>query len=270
VPVEEMQPDEAGDLLLYDVDPPGSDEVVARLLTMSGRWPLLLGLINGALVRLVEQGNSTDDSLAEVETRLRADGPFSFDADRPENRRDAVDTTLAASLHFLRPDHRERYLERCAVSPDGRWLATADDDGTVYAKFELGPGHHRFCRADPGGRWLAMAGADTGPHVLFPHAPAERRRVTLPAALTALEVQDGRLVAGDASTWPPSATVARCGSGIRGQGRRSPGCGSTALWRTSPGSARKARSSRPGTGASSCCDWCSNGRRRRRSGPGGR
>ncbi|MEV7624092.1 NB-ARC domain-containing protein [Actinoplanes sp. NPDC089786] len=117
VPVEEMQPDEARDLLLYGVDRPGSDEVVARLLTMSGRWPLLLGLINGALVRLVEQGNSTDDSLAEVETRLRADGPSSFDADRPQSRRDAVDTTLAASLHFLRPDHRERYLE-LAIFPE--------------------------------------------------------------------------------------------------------------------------------------------------------
>jgi hypothetical protein len=37
VPVEEMQPDEARDLLLYDVDPPGSDAVVARLLAMSDR-----------------------------------------------------------------------------------------------------------------------------------------------------------------------------------------------------------------------------------------
>jgi hypothetical protein len=117
VPVEQMLPDEARDLLLYDVDRPGSDEVVARLLTMSGRWPLLLGLINGALVRLVEQGNSTDDSLAEVEARLRADGPFGFDADRPDSRRDAVDMTLAASLHFLRPEHRERYLE-LAIFPD--------------------------------------------------------------------------------------------------------------------------------------------------------
>ena len=146
VPVEEMQPDEARDLLLYDIDPPTSDEVVARLLTMSGRWPLLLGLINGALGRLVEQGNSTDDSLAEVETRLRADGPFSFDADRPEGRRDAVDATLGASLHFLRPDHRERYLE-LAVFPESEpvpltvlrrwWGATGGLDDAAVRKLCL-------------------------------------------------------------------------------------------------------------------------------------
>jgi NB-ARC domain len=111
VPVEAMQPDEARDLLLFNVPAPGSEDGVARLLTMTGRWPLLLGLINGVLDRLVQQDNSTDDALAEVETRLREAGPFTFDAERPESRRDAVDTTLAASLHFLRPDHRERYLE---------------------------------------------------------------------------------------------------------------------------------------------------------------
>ena len=146
VPVEEMLPGEARDLLLYDVDPPGSDEVVDRLLIMSGRWPLLLGLINGALVRLVEQGNSTDDSLAEVETRLRAGGPFTFDADRPESRRDAVDTTLGASLHFLRPEHRERYLE-LAVFPESEpvpldvlrrwWGATGGLDDAAVRKLCL-------------------------------------------------------------------------------------------------------------------------------------
>jgi WD40 repeat protein len=102
------------------------------------------------------------------------------------------------------------------------WIATVDHDGLVLvwspssgragSRFELGEGYHRFCRADPSGRWLAVAGRGTGLHILFPYAPAERRVVTLPAELTALEVQGGRLLAGDASggvhlidpaTWQP-------------------------------------------------------------------
>ena len=111
VPVEAMRPGEARDLLLFNVPPPASDDVVDRLLERTGRWPLLLGLINGVLDRLVQQDNTTDDALADVDIRLRGAGPLAFDADRPETRQDAVDTTLRAGLEFLPAEDRLRYEE---------------------------------------------------------------------------------------------------------------------------------------------------------------
>jgi hypothetical protein len=133
VPVEAMLPGEARDLLLHNVPAPTSPEPVDRLLAMTGRWPLLLGLINGVLDRLVQQDNSTDDALADVELRLREAGPLAFDSDRPEaTRREAVTTTLRASLQFLRPEDRLRF-EELAVFPAhapiplpvlGRWWAS--------------------------------------------------------------------------------------------------------------------------------------------------
>lgn len=118
VPVEAMLPGEARDLLLDGVPPPNSPDSVDRLLAMTGRWPLLLGLINGVLVRLVQQDNAIDDALADVEIRLRAAGPLGFDPDRVQTRQDAVDTTLRASLDFLRPQDRARYEELAVFQAD--------------------------------------------------------------------------------------------------------------------------------------------------------
>jgi hypothetical protein len=118
VPVEAMLRDEARELLLYNVPAPESEESVDRLLTVTGCWPLLLGLLNGVVDRLVQQGNSADEALAEAELRLRQAGPLDFDPSRPEVRQDAVGTTLRASLDFLPAQERLRF-EELAVFPVG-------------------------------------------------------------------------------------------------------------------------------------------------------
>lgn len=161
VPVEQMLPGEARDLLLYNVPPPASAEAADRLLTMTGRWPLLLGLINGVLERLVQQENSTEDALAEVELRLRAAGPLAFDPERPETRQDAIDTTLRAGLDFLSASDRERYEELTVFPADGpiplavlhrwwgatgglddarvRWLCALLADQSLVLRYQLNP-----------------------------------------------------------------------------------------------------------------------------------
>jgi hypothetical protein len=121
VRVEAMEPDEAKALLLANL-PTVPDDQIAPLLGATGRWPILLALINGTLNMLVnDQGNSIADALAEAELRLRSAGPIAFDPARARSRSDAVQATLEVSLEFLkntgRPGDYRRYLE-LAIFPE--------------------------------------------------------------------------------------------------------------------------------------------------------
>jgi hypothetical protein len=116
--VDAMDTDEARDVLragLQDV----ADEQLDPLLSRTGRWPVLLALINGQLNRLVEHGNSP---VAALMTRqLRTAGPAALDLRQVEQRRDAVTATMEASLQFLASERAadlERYLQLAAFRAD--------------------------------------------------------------------------------------------------------------------------------------------------------
>lgn len=88
-----------------------------RLLDATGRWPVLLRLVNRALVRLVRDGVPPARAADRVLARLARRGPTAFDVTRLEDRNQAVGATLSASVGLLTGDELDRYLE-LAVFPE--------------------------------------------------------------------------------------------------------------------------------------------------------
>ncbi|WP_433063012.1 NB-ARC domain-containing protein [Dactylosporangium sp. CS-033363] len=81
-----------------------------RLVRRTGGWPILLALVNSAILRLVDDGlapNDAGDAVAE----LLADGPDSLDLASADRRDQAVRATVEASLRRLDPQSRQRCLE---------------------------------------------------------------------------------------------------------------------------------------------------------------
>ncbi|MDF5752797.1 NB-ARC domain-containing protein [Spongiactinospora sp. TRM90649] len=136
VTIDAMHSDEARDLLASHV--PGLPPTWAdRLGALTGRWPVLLGLVGRALRRAVREGVTPDQAAARIERRLRGAGPTALDVRRAEDRDQAVAATMEASLAVLPGDALERYLE-LAIFPDdvavplsvlaGYWAATSGLD----------------------------------------------------------------------------------------------------------------------------------------------
>ncbi|WP_238429671.1 WD40 domain-containing protein [Frankia nepalensis] len=90
---------------------------VWRLLDATGRWPVLLRLVNRALVREVRGGVEPARAADKVLGRLARRGPTAFDVTRLEDRNQAVRATLSASLALLTGDEHDRYLE-LAIFPE--------------------------------------------------------------------------------------------------------------------------------------------------------
>ena len=83
----------------------------APLAARLGNWPLLLGLVNGALRGQVEQGATLRQALDAVERALDDRGFTAFDPADPAARRRAVAGTLEISLEWLVVPLRQRYAE---------------------------------------------------------------------------------------------------------------------------------------------------------------
>jgi NB-ARC domain/APAF-1 helical domain len=120
--IDSMRPDEAHELLTVGL--PGVDaDSVRRLLARTGSWPLLLALVNSQIRKLIsERTASIGDAVAEVEHELREAGPTALDVTNPVERRQAVESTLRASIALLdEPDRARsrvaRYVE-LAVFPE--------------------------------------------------------------------------------------------------------------------------------------------------------
>ncbi|MEV1155052.1 NB-ARC domain-containing protein [Micromonospora chokoriensis] len=92
--------------------------VAESLVRHTGRWPVLLALVNGALQRIVGEGLPVADAAEAVVRRLHEHGPTGFDLRRPEERREAVRTTMAASLSLLREADLERYWDLAIFAED--------------------------------------------------------------------------------------------------------------------------------------------------------
>ncbi len=74
VRVDEMGPGEAEQLLAADVVGVSSG-VVAGLLAVTGRWPVLIALVNGAVRADQNAGRRAEDSMREILQELRTTGP---------------------------------------------------------------------------------------------------------------------------------------------------------------------------------------------------
>ena len=110
ITVDVMEAHEARRMLsagIEQIDEPLADV----LLNQTGRWPVLMSLVNGSLRRYVRNGENVVSAARRVADRLRSAGPSALDITRPELRRQAVGATLDASLSLLGGDQLRRYFE---------------------------------------------------------------------------------------------------------------------------------------------------------------
>ncbi|WP_026316619.1 NB-ARC domain-containing protein [Actinokineospora enzanensis] len=120
VPVSALSPSESRILLTLGIDGLTRTE---ELLKLTGRWAILLSLVNSAIRQSVEEGDTPDDAASLVAEQLRLDGPDSLDMDSADRRDSAIRATVEASLHRLSPDDRERFRE-LAVFPEDTDIPT--------------------------------------------------------------------------------------------------------------------------------------------------
>ncbi|MEV6302843.1 NB-ARC domain-containing protein [Actinoplanes sp. NPDC051861] len=121
-------------------------DVVDDVLAVTGRWPLLLSLVNGAAGSDVAAGRPVTDALAEILTALHEAGPTVLDV-HEEGRRDrAITTTMEVSLARLTDDERLRYEELAVFGED------VEVPRRIIERFWAHTGgwtpfqSHRFCR----------------------------------------------------------------------------------------------------------------------------
>jgi len=135
VVVAQMTADEARSTLTAGVDGLPA-RAAARLLHAAGGWPVLLGLINAALVDKVRAGATVEQASDWALRRLAAVGPTAFDLEDAGGH-PTVDATIAASMDLLAPADRDRYRELAILLegvdvPDAvlamLWHATAGTD----------------------------------------------------------------------------------------------------------------------------------------------
>ncbi|MFG2821614.1 NB-ARC domain-containing protein [Kitasatospora sp. NPDC048365] len=138
--VDGMTEPEARTVLLEGLDSadlPG--DAVAELLSRTGRWPLLLRLVNRLVMAERDLGVPVVDALRAAARRLRDAGPATadvagMDAAVPAQRERAVEATIEAAVDRLPAGGRDRLLELGVFAEDeavplslvrGLWQASA-------------------------------------------------------------------------------------------------------------------------------------------------
>ncbi|MGW5557041.1 NB-ARC domain-containing protein [Micromonospora sp. NPDC003944] len=157
VKVDQMSEDQARRLLGWEI-PDLAPDAAEALLRHTGRWPLLLRLVNRILHRHATLGHDTMTAASSILARLRDHGPAavddlglptaSIDLDVPEQRARAVRATIEAGTTLLGNDAAERLGELSIFAEDERfdletvtrlWTATAglDEISSAHTAAEL-------------------------------------------------------------------------------------------------------------------------------------
>ncbi|GAA4263029.1 NB-ARC domain-containing protein [Dactylosporangium darangshiense] len=113
VSIDVMGGNEAATLLKQDAGLLPAD-VLAELARLSGRWPLLLGIINRTIARTTTATRTAPEAAHMVLDRLRQAGPAGLDnpwADDTSRRNTMISACIEGSLASLRTFVRDRYLE---------------------------------------------------------------------------------------------------------------------------------------------------------------
>jgi hypothetical protein len=116
--VDAMSTGEATALLTRRLPVSRSAAAVDRLLRLTGRWPVLLGLVNGSARADVRLGASPVETLTDLADQLAAHGPDVLDLTDEGGRKQVVTATLRASLARLQDDERDRYAELAVFGED--------------------------------------------------------------------------------------------------------------------------------------------------------
>uniref|UniRef100_UPI002AD5569E DUF4062 domain-containing protein n=1 Tax=Frankia sp. Cr1 TaxID=3073931 RepID=UPI002AD5569E len=90
---------------------------VDRLMRVTGRWAVLLGLVNAQLVDLIGDGVDVREAAVWVAGRLELEGPTVLDVDDARSRGQAVAATVEASLTRLSGSERDLLVE-LAIFPE--------------------------------------------------------------------------------------------------------------------------------------------------------
>ncbi len=109
--------------------PPLAEAVVAGLLAVTGRWPLLLRLVNKILADYARVAAEVDAQGAALVEQLRAGGPAvvdevlgegdrTLDVGQPQQRERAVRATIEASTGLLSSGDAERFAELGVFAED--------------------------------------------------------------------------------------------------------------------------------------------------------
>jgi WD40 repeat protein len=125
VRVDAMEADQAMALLREGMG--ANVPELGRLLRMTGRWPVLLRLVNGAVRRWMRHGVAAAAAVKKVGDDLLSQGPAvldqtsALDVTRSANRARAVQATVEAGLRALAADTPglvDRYLELAVFAED--------------------------------------------------------------------------------------------------------------------------------------------------------
>ena len=149
VPVDQMTEEQARTVLTADL-PPLDEAVMAGLLSVTGRWPLLLRLVNKVLADYARVADAAAVSAQAcvllgqlaaggpgVVDEFREDRGRELDVDQPGQRALAVEATIAASTGLLKGQDPERFTELGIFAEDetipfrlvaALWKATAGLD----------------------------------------------------------------------------------------------------------------------------------------------
>jgi hypothetical protein len=128
VQVDMMTHEQARALLTAGL-PSLEEEVVMGLLVVTGRWPLLLRLVNRVLADYVQASGDVSAQAAVLLEQLRRDGPQAVDTflgdegsgldiNQPEQRAQAVRATIEASTGLLADDDASRFAELGVFAAD--------------------------------------------------------------------------------------------------------------------------------------------------------
>jgi hypothetical protein len=92
--------------------------VVTKLLAATGRWPMLLGLVNAAVRADVRASRQAEESMREILCELHTTGPTALDITDADERHTAVARTIGVSPSRLTDQQRARYLELAVFGED--------------------------------------------------------------------------------------------------------------------------------------------------------
>ncbi|MEU4692224.1 NB-ARC domain-containing protein [Actinoplanes sp. NPDC023714] len=129
VRVDQMSPEQARRVLTADLPAPPPAAVVDGLLVETGNWPLLLRLVNKVIADQLRSRDDVDAVSRDLLARLRREGPLEVDrltgaAQReldvtdPQQRDQALSTTIEAGTGLLTTEERDRFAELAVFAED--------------------------------------------------------------------------------------------------------------------------------------------------------
>jgi hypothetical protein len=109
-----MDRDESRDLLMHSFNNEQFPSAARSIIDRTGGWPLLLSLVNRALVDCRLNNVTLESAFRQIDDQLGRWGPIALDVGSPTDRSRAVEAAMRVSLDLLNqhfPEGEQRFLE---------------------------------------------------------------------------------------------------------------------------------------------------------------